>query len=343
MNSDKLHFNKDRCFVIAEIAQAHDGSLGTAHAYIEAVANAGADAIKFQTHIAAAESTPEEPWRVKFSYQDKTRYDYWKRMEFSLDQWKDLANHAESKGIYFLSTPFSLEAVDLLEAVGVPAWKVSSGDPSNLPLIERIAKTGKPIIFSSGMSPWKELDIAIQTARDEGAEVAILQCTTAYPTKPEKVGLNVIGELRERYKCPVGLSDHSGTIYAGLAAAALGADIIEVHVTFSHESFGPDVPASITTVELKQLVEGVKFVNSALKHPINKDTVAEEMHDLRMTFNKSIVASRSVDRGTLLTLDDLTVKKPGNGIPASKMREVIGKKLRKNVAKDQQLRESDFE
>src|SRR4030095_1630017 len=150
-----------KCLIIGEVAQAHDGSLGMAHAYIDAVANAGADAVKFQTHIAAAESTPGEPWRVKFSRQDTTRYDYWKRMEFSEEQWRGLADHANGRGLLFLSSGFSPEAVDLLERVGVPAWKVGSGEVSNPPLLAKMARTGKPVILSSGLSDWDELDAAV--------------------------------------------------------------------------------------------------------------------------------------------------------------------------------------
>src|SRR5215212_12279353 len=139
---------KARCLIIGEVAQAHDGSLGTAHAYIDAAARAGADAIKFQTHIAAAESTPGEPFRVKFSRQDASRYDYWKRMEFSEAHWAGLVQHAAEKGLVFLSSPFSMQAVELLERLGVPAWKVGAGEVSNLPMLERLAASGKPVILS---------------------------------------------------------------------------------------------------------------------------------------------------------------------------------------------------
>ena len=142
----------DHCMIVAEVAQAHDGSLGSAHAFIDAIANAGADAVKFQTHIAAAESTPAEPWRVKFSYQDATRYDYWKRMEFTEAQWLGLKNHAEERKLLFLSSPFSMEAVELLQRIGIRAWKIASGELTNVPMLGRIVESGLPIILSSGMS-----------------------------------------------------------------------------------------------------------------------------------------------------------------------------------------------
>src|SRR5438034_53800 len=202
-----------RCFVIAEVAQAHEGSLGLAHAYIDAIAKAGADAVKFQTHIAAAESTRAEPWRVKFSQQDATRYDYWKRMEFTEGQWHGLKKHAHDKGLLFLSSPFSLEAVALLTRVGVAAWKIASGEVSNTSLFERIVATRMPMILSTGMSALEEIDRVVERVKTQDLPLAVLQCTSAYPCPPEKVGLNLILFFRERYQCAAGLSDHSGTIY----------------------------------------------------------------------------------------------------------------------------------
>jgi N,N'-diacetyllegionaminate synthase len=332
-----------RCLIVGEVAQAHDGSLGAAHAYIKAVAEAGADAVKFQTHIAEAESTPAEPWRVKFSPQDETRYAYWKRMEFTADQWRGLASHAADLGLIFLSSPFSLEAVDLLERLDLQAWKIGAGEVSNLPLLDRVARTGKPVILSSGMSGWSEIDRAVDCVRQAGAPLAVLQCTTAYPCPPEMLGLNVLDQLRERYHCRVGLSDHSGTIYAGLAAASLGAKILEVHVTFSRQSFGPDVPASITMPELRTLVDGTRFIERALESPVDKDRVSEGMGDLRRAFNKSIVAARDLPAGHVLHSDDLRFKKPGTGIPAARAVEFAGRRLKRRVAADALLAEDDLE
>lgn len=337
-------FRKQRQgFVIAEVAQAHDGSLGNAHAYIDAVARAGADAVKFQTHIAAEESTAREPWRVKFSLQDSTRYDYWKRMEFTVEQWAGLKRHAEERGLVFLSTPFSMAAADLLERLGVEAWKVGSGEVTNLPMVERMSRAGKPVILSSGMSGWRDLDGAVEVVQRHGAPLAVLQCTTEYPTPPERVGLNVMSEIRQRYGCITGLSDHSGTIYSGLAAAALGAEILEVHVTFSRECFGPDVPASLTTEELKELVAGVRFIERALGSPVDKDWLAAGMEGVRRTFGKSIVAARSLSAGETLSEQDLALKKPGDGIPPSRLPELIGRKLKRGLVTDEVIREEDFE
>jgi N,N'-diacetyllegionaminate synthase len=331
-------------FVIAEIAQAHDGSLGTAHAYIDAVARAGAQAIKFQTHIAQAESTPGEPFRVKFSRQDATRYDYWKRMEFTPAQWAGLAEHAREQQLVFLSSAFSPQAVDLLAEPGIDmaAWKVGSGEVTNLPLLERMARTKRPVLLSSGLSDWADLDRAAAVVRDAGAPVAIFQCTTAYPCPPEKVGLNVLAELRARYACPVGLSDHSGTIWPGVAAATLGAELLELHVTFSKEAFGPDVPASVTLPELAQLVDGIRFVGKMNANPVDKAAMAGELAELKTIFGKSVVVAHDLPAGHVLGEADLAFKKPGTGIPAARWREVVGKKLARAVAIDTLIGETDL-
>ena len=329
--------------IVAEVAQAHDGSLGMAHAYIDAIANSGADAVKFQTHIAAAESTLDEPWRVKFSEQDATRYDYWKRMEFTEQQWRGLKTHAEEKGLYFLSSPFSIEAVELLTRVGVAAWKVASGELSNLPMFERIAMTGIPVFLSTGMSPLSEIDAAVDQIKSRGLPLTVLQCSSVYPCPPEKIGLNVIPFFRERYACNVGLSDHSGKIYAGLAAATLGIDILEVHVTLSKESFGPDVPASVTTTELHQLVEGIRFIEKMQANPVNKDALAGELKPLRDLFTKSVVLLRDLPAGTVLQEEDLSVKKPGTGIPAARLNELVQRKLKRAVHANSFLSEDDLE
>lgn len=331
------------CYVIAEVAQAHDGSLGTAHAYIDAVARTGAEAIKFQTHIAAAESTPAEQFRVRFSPQDATRYDYWKRMEFTAEQWRGLSDHCHDVGLAFLSTPFSPEAVDLLDRLNVPAWKIGSGEVTNLPMIERMACTGRPVLLSSGLSSWHDLDAAMDCIQKAGTSAAVFQCTTSYPCPPQQTGLNVLSLLRDRYGCPVGLSDHSGKTYSGLAAATLGADLLEVHVVFSRECFGPDVPASLTTDELRQLVDGVRFIREALDHPLDKDAEADRTAELRRCFGKSIVAARPLASGRRLEADDLACKKPGTGIPAARLTQIIGRTLKRDLAADAILSEDDLD
>jgi N-acetylneuraminate synthase len=330
------------CLIIGEVAQAHDGSLGAAHAYIDAIAAAGADAVKFQTHIASAETTPAEPWRVKFSSQDATRYDYWKRMEFSEEQWCELAKHAQERNVIFLSSPFSMEALELLERVGVPAWKVASGEVGNLPMLDRMAGSSLPVLISTGMSPLSEIDAAVERIRGNGAPLAVMQCTSSYPCPPERVGLNLISFYRERYGCPVGLSDHSGTIYPGLAAAAEGIAVLEVHATLSRESFGPDVPVSVTVEELRQLSEGVRFIEKMRANEIDKDEMAREMEGMRGIFTKSVVARTDLESGATLREGDLIPKKPGTGIPAARLGELIGRRLRRSVKADEILQEDDI-
>jgi len=325
--------------VIAEVAQAHDGSLGTAHAYIDAISAAKADAVKFQTHIAAAESTPGEPWRVKFSPQDATRYDYWRRMEFTEAQWADLKHHADERGLLFLSSPFSFEAVDLLDRIGVAAWKIPSGETANTPMLDRMLATGLPILMSTGMSPLAEIDRAVQHVRASGVPLVLFQCTSAYPCPAEKVGLNLIPDFRDRYDCLVGLSDHSGTIYPGLAAATIGIQMLEVHVTFSRQTFGPDVPASVTTAELQQLVEGIRFIEKMNRHPVDKEDMARGMEELRNLFTKSIVARTNLPAGTILQSEHLALKKPGTGIPAARLTEIVGRRLKLAVAADAMISE----
>ena len=182
-------FHKNNSLIIGEIAQAHDGSLGTCHAYIDAISNAGGDAVKFQTHIAEAESTPAEPWRIKFSPQDATRFDYWKRMEFSEEQWAELKKHADERGLLFISSPFSMQAFALLSRIGVTAWKVASGEVTNLQMLDQMIASRLPILLSTGMSPIIEIDGLVERIRKNCSSYAVLQCTSMYPTPPEKLGL----------------------------------------------------------------------------------------------------------------------------------------------------------
>ncbi len=344
LGRQKGHFDTaSGCLVIGEVAQAHDGSLGLAHAFVDAIADAGADAVKFQTHIAAAESTPGEPWRVKFSRQDATRYDYWKRMEFTEDQWLGLRQHADDRGLFFLSSPFSIEAVELLERVGVAAWKVASGEITNSRMLDRMLKSRIPMILSTGMSALAEIDTVVDRIRSAAVPLAVLQCTTAYPCAPERIGLNLLSTYRERYGSAVGLSDHSGSIYPGLAAAALGADVLEVHVTLSREMFGPDVSASVTIGELKQLVEGIRFIDAMLANPLDKDRVSSEMAPLRNLFTKSVVARVEIPAGTVLGEEHLAAKKPGTGIPASRLPALIGARTLRAIQQDELLSDADLQ
>jgi N-acetylneuraminate synthase len=254
-----------------------------------------------------------------------------------------LKDHADERGLIFLSSPFSLEAVDLLSRIGVAAWKVPSGETANTPMLDKMITTGLPIILSTGMSTLDEIDGAVNRIKEGGVSLVVLQCTTAYPCPPEKIGVNLISFFRERYGGLVGLSDHSGTIYPGLAAVACGLQMLEVHVVFSREMFGPDVPASITTAELRQLVEGVRFIEKMMDNPVDKEAIAEEFDELRSTFTKSIVACKNLKAGSILKADDLTLKKPGTGLPPARLADIIGRRLKRSVTADTLIEESDFE
>lgn len=330
-------------FIIAEIAQAHDGSLGTAHAYIDAVAETGADAIKFQTHIAAEESTLDESFRIKFSRQDATRYDYWKRMEFTEEQWTGLAKHARDRGLIFLSSAFSVKAVEMLRRVGMPAWKIGSGEVMSKELLAAMAVNGSPVLLSTGMSDFSEVETAVSRIRENGLSFAIFQCTTKYPNSLEEVGLNVIDELRERFNCPVGLSDHSGTVFPALAAMATGADLIEIHVTFSKRMFGPDVLSSITIEELKFIADARDAFYRICNNPVEKNDMAASLAETRSLFTKSLAPNRPLSKGTIIREDMLTLKKPGTGIPGQELKNIVGRRLIRDITPDRILKWTDLE
>ena len=329
--------------IIAEIGQAHDGSLGMLHSYIDAVAKTGVDAIKFQTHIAEAESSIHEPFRVKFSKQDKTRYDYWKRMEFPQEQWNEIGRHCKDAGLEFISSPFSNKAVDVLENAGVECYKIGSGEVTNFLLLEKIAKTKKPVIISSGMSSYSELDKAVEFLESHDVDFSILQCTTSYPTQPEQYGFNVITEMKSRYKQTIGFSDHSARIETGIAAVTLGAELLEFHVVFSKDQFGPDVSSSLTMAETTELVKGVRNIEKALKHRIDK-TNTSAFRDVKSIFEKSLAVNKTLKKGHIITYDDLEAKKPkGYGIEASDYKRTIGSALKSDKSAYDFLTEDDIE
>ena len=329
--------------IIAEVAQAHDGSLGMAHAFIDAAADAGADAVKFQTHIAAAESTLDEPFRVRFSQQDETRLDYWKRMEFRPEQWQGLAAHARERGLIFLSSAFSVAAVELLRVIGMPAWKIGSGEFASADLWRAIAETRPPILLSTGMSKRREIADAVALLRTMDLPFALMQCTSAYPTPLDAVGLNVIDEFRREFNCPVGLSDHSGSIFPGMAALARGANLLEVHVTFHRGMFGPDVAASVTFDELKHLCQMRDALRTMDSHPVDKDDMAEKLLGMREIFGKSLAPICSLPAGTVLKPEMVVTKKPGGGIPLEAAGQIAGRRLARDVFPERILRWSDLE
>lgn len=329
--------------VIAEIAQAHDGNLDVAHELIDSAARAGAHAVKFQTHIAAAESTRREPWRVKFSSKDVDRFAYWQRMEFSERQWRELKSHCDERGVEFMSSPFSPQAVDLLMSLGIRLWKVASGEVFNLQLLERLKETELPIILSSGLSTISELRTAVQVVARESNQLAVLQCATQYPTTPERVGLNVIAELRREFGCVVGISDHTATIFSSIAAAALGARVFEVHIRADEDHTGPDASSSLSGDELGKLVRGIEFVLTAMQSQVDKHSLTPDQEQLRRIFGRSLVASRNLVSGDTLQLADVSYKKPGGGLRYEDLSKMVGRKLRRSIEADDALSQDDVE
>jgi len=321
-------------FIVAEIAQAHDGSLAAAHEYIDLVSKSGVDAVKFQTHIASAESTSREPWRVKMATTDKSRYEYWKRMEFTRDEWIELRDHCLNIGLGFLSSPFSVAAVELLNQLDVEVWKIASGEVGNTPMIEAMLLTQKPIILSTGLSTLSEIDSLVNLIRSRGVDLTILQCTSEYPCPAKMTGLNLLKDFTERWNCRVGISDHSGTIFPSIASVALGATVIEVHVTSSRDAGGVDGPSSVTPDELVQLVRGVRFIESAMANRLDKTILSESATNMKQIFGRSIVASRDLVVGHVLTTEDLAFKKPGGGLSWDQLDLILGKKLSKSVLMD---------
>ncbi len=329
-----------KVFIIAEIGMSHNGSLGQAKAFIDAAAETGVDAVKFQTHIAEAETLKDAPTPPYFT--DEPRFEYFKRTAFNLEQHVILKNHAESKGLEFISSPFSIEAVELLEKVGVRTYKIPSGEVTNLPLLERVAKTGKKILLSSGMSSYSELDEAVDGIQRYNKNLVILQCTTKYPCPFEYVGLNLLEAFKKRYKLPVGLSDHTPGIYASLAAVVLGAMVIEKHFTISKKLYGPDAKYSLEPQEFKQLVEGIRAIEVMLENPVDKDDT-DKFKEMRNTFQKSIVSLVDIPSGTEIRREMISIKKPGGGLHPRYLEEINGKKVKRDIEKDSLIFKEDIE
>ena len=335
----------DSCpsFLIAEVGQSHDGSLGSAHATLDAVADSGFDAVKFQMHIAREESTLDEPFRINFSPQDSTRYAYWKRISFDFLMWKELKSHAEDRGLMFLCTPFSLKAVEWLKRLDVSAWKIGSGDIEFGEMIDAICETDKPILASTGMASWSDTDRLVERLRRTTEQVGLMQCTSLYPTPLSKVGLNVIGEMKRRYDIVSGLSDHSGSSYPSWAAIAEGAEILEVHCCFDKRQFGPDTSSSLTFQELETIAGFRDALFTMRKNRVDKNTLSAEFEAQRSLFSRSIGLKRDLKAGSILTESDLALKKPAGGIPPSKWSSVVGRKLCRDVDSKRLLTEEDLQ
>lgn len=313
--------------LVAEIGSVHDGSFGNATKLIELAAEVGATAVKFQLHIAEAETTRQAPSPSYFSQE--SRFDYFKRTSFSKKQWRHLYSVAKSNGLNFGCSVFSIEALEQLIDTGVDIVKVPSGEITNIPLLRAISDKCSTVHISSGMSTFAELDTALNII-SAVESVLVFQCRSQYPVTPERIGLNVISEMRERYRLPIGLSDHSRGIEMSIAAIALGAVAIEKHLTFSRGMYGSDAFNALEPSEFRALCKAVKNVWSALQNPVDKNDISELL-DMRAIFQKGIYAKRELPEGHKLSLNDVAFLKPILGVPVEQIDSVIGRKLARRI------------
>ncbi len=326
--------------IVAEIGQAHEGSVGLAHSFIDAIADCGADAVKFQCHLSEFESSKYDKFRKKIRYlNDKTRYDYWKRMEFSLEEWFKLKQHSENRGLTFLCSPFSTQAVDILNKIKIEAFKIGSGEVNNYELINHIAKTKKPIIFSSGLSYLDELSKSIDIVQKFHKKIAILYCVTKYPSKPKDIDLNKIIEIKNKFKLVTGFSDHSGSIYPSIGALTIGSNIIEIHVTFDKKMFGFDSSSSLNFSQLKDLIEARDIIFEITNKKKNKEVNLDRMRKL---FGRSYFLKADINKNEVVKTNHLILKKPGIGISQDKKKDIIGKKTNKKIKKGSLLSFKDL-
>lgn len=325
--------------IIAEAGVNHNGSLEMAKQLVDEAVNAGADYIKFQTfrsekivsrHAQAAQYQKEN---LK---EDVGQFDMLKKLELGYEDFRELKTYCEKKGIGFISTPFDLESLSFLNELGMDFWKLPSGEMTNLPYLEAMAKTRRPIILSTGMCNLEEVAEALEVLTNNGAEdITILQCNTQYPTLPEDVNLRAMYTMKEKFGYPVGYSDHTQGISIPLAAVAMGAEVIEKHFTLSHELPGPDHVASLEPDELQAMVEGIRQIERAMGTG-EKVPSTSEMENI-VPVRKSIVANIPIHKGEIITEKHLSVKRPGDGISPMKWYEVIGRKADRDYAADEQI------
>jgi len=326
--------------IIAEVGSVHDGSFGNALKLLNVAADCGADVVKFQTHIAGAETLRNAPTPAFFDLEP--RFEYFERTSFSKIQWQSIIDKCNERGIEFLSSPFSIEAVELLEDLGVKSYKIPSGEVTNTPLLDVIAKTQKPVLLSSGMSTWKELDKAVDTIKRVHSDITVLQCTSEYPCPNEEVGLNIMLEMKERYNLPVGLSDHTMSNYAAITAVALGASVIEKHLTFSRQMYGSDAKHSLEPPEFSDMVKGIRAIETILSSKVDKDEIANRMSEMKEVFQKSIVSVVDIPKNAIIKHEMIGFKKPGTGIPAKDLYKVIGRKAKKQILNDSLIMEHEL-
>ena len=324
------------CFVIAEAGINHDGDPTLAAELLDAAAAAGADAFKIQTHFPEHEMLRSG---ATAAYVGESLFDLLTRTALSREAHVELRDRAAKKGIVFLSTPFSREAADFLESIGVPAFKTGSGELTNLPLQQHIARKHRPMIISTGMSTPEEIDRTVQTVRAEGTPFALMHCTSTYPTPYEHVELGCIDWLHDLYGVPVGFSDHTLGGYMALAAVASGAALFEKHFTTSRSLPGPDQQGSMEPRELEDVVRGIRAIERA-RGATKKIQPGEQ--DVRNMAHHSVVSIRDIAAGATIAAGDVWAKRPGTGIPARQLGEVVGRKTNHAIAKDRLITWDDL-
>lgn len=328
--------------IIAELGMTHDGSLGQAKAMIAAAALSGVDAVKLQMHISEAETIKNAPTPPYFNAEP--RYEYFNRTAFDDREWLELKECAKENKVAFIVSPFSIEAIDRLYELGIDAFKVPSGEITNIPYLTRLAELDVPVILSSGMSTMDEVRKAVDIFLSMGREskTALMQCTSEYPCLPENTGLNLIDEFHSLYpNLPIGFSDHTSGVWASIAAFTKGAKIIEKHFTLSKLMYGPDAKMSMEPDEMTLLTKSLKDLESALSNPVDKSK-AEQFTEMRQVFQKSIVAKRSIPAGKTIEKDDLAFKKPGIGLETKYYKEILGKKVKKALSPDDIIYREDI-
>lgn len=324
------------CFIIAEAGVNHNGDYALAEKMIDVAARAGADAIKFQTFHAeevVLENAQKAEYQKTTTGAGESQYAMIKKLELSEEDFTRLAAYARKKKILFLSTPFDLRSVDVLERIGVPAYKIPSGEITNFPLLAHIAKKHKPVILSTGMTTTEEIHTAVRVLVENGApQIAILHCITSYPARIEDLNLMVMQHLKEEFGLPVGLSDHTPGILGSIAAVALGAVIIEKHFTLDKSMPGPDHQASLSPEELTSLVTGIRQTENALGDGVKKLT--DEETAIRGIARRSIVSLADIPKGAVIDASMIGLKRPGTGIEPKFLDQVRGKRARVAIPRD---------
>ena len=327
---------KKKFKIIAELGSVHDGKFHLAKKLIKLAAASGANVVKFQMHIADEETLEDAPSPDYFKAE--TRFNYFQRTAFTFNEWKKLKKICKNYKVEFLCSPFSEKAVDILEKIKVDNYKVPSGELTNLPLLERLKKTKKHIYLSTGMSNWKEITIATKLLKKN---YTLLQCSSIYPCPLENVGINVLLEMKKKYNCEIGFSDHTLGFSAPLAAAANGASVIEKHFTISRKMYGSDAKNSMEPREFLFLSQNLKEIWKIIKNPVNKNDI-RKYSKMKYIFEKGIVSADYLSKGTILNKKNIAFKKPSNGIRALDYKKILGKKLRRNIKKNHKLKYKDL-